>query len=63
MEEKRIDVLIEKAHAIFSHTSIYEVIDLENRQAAEEFLKKTYNCPEDEKINEYLDILEVVKAI
>lgn len=60
METKRIDELIAEAHSIFDATSIYEVIDLENRQAAVDFLKKTYKNPKNESINRYLDLVERV---
>jgi len=62
METKRIDKLIAEAHSIFDATSIYEVIDLENRQAAVDFLKKTYKNPKNESINQYLDLVERVDS-
>lgn len=62
MVTKQIDELIADAHAIFNTTSIYEVIDLENREAAVEFLNKTYKNPNRESINQYLDLIERVNS-
>lgn len=63
MKTKQIDELIAEAHAIFSATSIYEVIDLENRHAAVDFLNKTYRNPTSESINQYLDLIERVNSL
>ena len=62
MVTKRIDELIADAHAIFNATSIYEVIDLENREAAVELLNETYKNPNRESINQYLDLIERVNS-
>lgn len=62
MVTKKIDELIAEAHAIFNGTSIYEVIDLENREAAVEFLNKTYKNPKRESVTQYLDLIERVNS-
>ena len=62
METKRTDQLIAEAHSIFSATSIYEVVDLDNRQDAVDFLNKTYKNPKAESINQYLDLIERVDS-
>lgn len=62
METKQLDTLIAEAHAIFNATSIYEVVDLENRQAAIDFLNKTYKNTNRKSINRYLDLVEQVNA-
>ena len=63
MKTKQIDELIAEAHAIFNGTSIYEVIDLGNRQAAVEFLNKTYKNPTSESLNQYLELVERVNSL
>jgi hypothetical protein len=63
MKTKQIDELIAEAHTIFNATSIYEVIDLENRQAAVIYLNKTYKNPTSESINQYLDLVETVNSL
>lgn len=61
MKEQKVDLLIDNAHNIFNATSIYDVIDLDNRQEAETFLIKRYNNPDKISINRYLDIVEKIR--
>jgi hypothetical protein len=63
METIRVDILIDMAHSIFSDSSVYEVMDLENRQSAEDYLNKTYDYPEKEKINKYLELVESIRLV
>lgn len=56
-----VNILIDKAHNIFNASSIYDVIDLENRQEAEVFLKRKYDNPDTTSINIYLDLVETIR--
>jgi hypothetical protein len=71
MEKKRMDKemyiddytdeiseLVEEAHAIFNTTTVSEVMDMKDRQSQVDFLNKTYNNPEPEAINSYLDVVK-----
>ena len=53
-----ISELVEEAQAIFSATTVTEVMDMRDRQSQEDFLNKVYCCPEFEKINRYLDVVK-----
>jgi hypothetical protein len=53
-----ISELVEEAHAIFNATTVSEVMDMRDRQLQEDFLNKTYNNPEPEAINLYLDVVK-----
>jgi hypothetical protein len=57
LETDTIEKLIDEAHSIFSATSIFEVIDLD-KQAAIDFLSKTYDNPEAESIDRYLGVVD-----
>lgn len=59
----KVDVLIEQAHSIFNETSVYEVIDLENEQAARSYLKKKYNNPDENSITQYLEVIDRLKKL
>jgi hypothetical protein len=63
MENDRIHDLINEAHTIFNKTSIFEVIDLVNEQAAKDFLKKEYDNPDDNSIAQYLSIVNEINTI
>lgn len=63
MDMNRVDSMISKAHKIFGETSIYEVIDLENRQAAIDFLNRAYGNPDKKLVEEYLEIAEALKTM
>jgi hypothetical protein len=63
MGTDRIYNLIEEAHDIFNKTSIYEVIDLVNEQAAKDFLKENYNNPDENSIDQYLGIVREISSI
>lgn len=63
MGTDRIYDLIQEAHDIFNRTSIYEVIDLVNEQAAKEFLRENYNNPDENAINQYLGIVHEINSI
>jgi hypothetical protein len=52
-----------KGFAIFVATSVYEVVDLENTEAAIIFLKETYDNPEPWKINRYLRVVGRLREI
>ena len=58
---KQVDTFIAMAHSIFNAASIYEVIVLENRQSAEDFLNRVYKNPDKKLVKEYLDLVERVK--
>jgi hypothetical protein len=46
MSTDKIEFLVDQAHKIFNRTSIYEVSDLLNRQAAIDFLNDRYSNPD-----------------
>jgi len=52
-----ISELVEEAHAIFSATTVTEVMDMRDRQSQEDFLNKNYNNPDPEAIDRYLDVV------
>ena len=54
----RIDYLVDQAHRIFSLTSIYEVCDLLNKQAAVDFINDRYSNPDPELVNRYLALVD-----
>jgi hypothetical protein len=58
MSTDKIEFLVDQAHKIFNRTSIYEVSDLLNRQAAIDFLNDRYSNPDPELINRYLAIVD-----
>jgi hypothetical protein len=58
-----ISELVEEAHTIFSATTASEVMDMNDRQSAIDFLNKTYNNPEPEAIDRYLDILKRLEMV
>ena len=53
-----ISELVEKEHAIFNATTVSEIMDMRDRQSQKDFLNKTYNNPEAEAINRYLDVVK-----
>ena len=55
-----IEKLVDEAHAIFSATSIYEVIDLDE-QAARSFLVKAYGDPKPALIDQYLEVIDKLR--
>lgn len=63
METDRINDLVNEAHDIFNKTSIFDVIDLVNEQAAKDFLRKEYDNPDENSIAQYLSIVNEIKAI
>ena len=63
MGTDKIYDLIEEAHDIFNRTSVYEVIDLVNEQAAKDFLRDNYNNPDENSIDQYLDIVHEINSI
>jgi hypothetical protein len=58
MSTDKIEYLVDQAHKIFNRTSIYEVCDLLNRQAAVDFLNDQYSNPDPELINHYLALID-----
>jgi hypothetical protein len=54
----KIKKYVDQAHKIFSDTSVFEfeVFD-SNRQSAVNFLNQTYNHPEDDLIDRYLEVV------
>lgn len=63
METDRIHDLVNEAHDIFNKTSIFDVIDLVNEQAAKDFLRKEYDNPDENSIAQYLSIVNEINAI
>ena len=60
MEEKQIEELVEKAHQIFSKTSIYEVMDLD-RDVAIMTLLDYYGPTDKDTVEKYLSILDQIR--
>ena len=60
MTEKEVEVLIEEAHRIFGKTSIYEVIDIEDREAAIATLVEFYGPVDDYDVDRYFAILDLI---
>jgi len=61
MAEEAIEALVEAAHSIFGETSIFEVIDLEDREAAVGTLVDHYGPIDMKKVDWYLGILDMLK--
>ena len=61
MAEEKIEALVEAAHSIFGETSIYEVIDLDDREAAVRVLVDHYGLIEMGQVDRYLEILDQLR--
>ncbi|MBU1565092.1 MAG: hypothetical protein KJ630_05625 [Proteobacteria bacterium] len=60
MAEEKIEALVEAAHSIFGETSIYEVIDLEDREAIG-VLVDHYGPIDMKKVDRYLGFLHLLR--
>ena len=63
MYTDEISILVEEAHAIFNATTASEVMDMDDRQSAIDFLNKTYNNPGAEAIDRYLGVVKRLKLV
>ena len=55
-----IENLVDQAHQIFNTKSIFEVIDMD-RSSAKSALRQFYNSADDQDIDGYLDILDLLR--
>ena len=61
MPEEHIEALVEAAHNIFGETSIYEVMDLEDRRSAVRVLVDHYGLIDMGRVDRYLGILDQLR--
>lgn len=61
MTDDQIEGLIEQAHGIFGKTSIYEVVDIEDRQTAIKTLVEFYSPVRKDDLDKYLSIIDQLR--
>ena len=62
MADDLIEVLVDRAHQIFNETSIFEVMDL-NQKAARAKLFELYDAANDRAVDKYLGIFDQLREI
>lgn len=62
MAKDQLEDLIDQAHDIFGKSSIYEVFDLDRKEAIE-VLFDFYGLLDMDKVERYFSILEQIRAI
>ena len=63
MDTDPADKLIEKAHAIFSLNSVYEVIDFDREMAVDRLIDFYGPCLDMNKVDCYLIVIAELKAL
>ena len=58
----QIDFLVDQAHRLFGKTSVFEVIDLRDRQGAINTLVEIYGPVDVGKVDRYLSILDRLRV-
>jgi hypothetical protein len=61
MADDQLEGLIEQAHKIFGETSIYEVIDLEDRESATLVIVDHYGSTRQDDMEKYFCILDQIR--
>ena len=62
MSDDQLEGLINQAHDIFGESSIYEVFDLDRKEAIE-VLYEFYGLLDMDKVEKYFSILDQIRAL
>jgi hypothetical protein len=63
MDDDKLEDLINQAHDIFGESSIYEVLDLDDREEAIEVLSEYYAPLDMDKVERYFTILDQIRSL